>query len=78
MTDYEPIDCGLYSAYEVAILQRKRLRISWRDAAGQPHIDVVAPKDLRTLHHEEFLVVENQAGLTLELRLDFITNAESI
>ena len=78
MTDYTPIDCGLYSNYEVAILEKRRLRISWRAPGGQVCIDVVVPVDLKTLHHEEFLVAENQAGATLELRLDYITKAEPV
>ncbi|RTZ61283.1 MAG: transcriptional antiterminator, Rof, partial [Gammaproteobacteria bacterium] len=30
MTDYQPIDCGIHSEYEVAILRGKPIRLRWR------------------------------------------------
>lgn len=72
MTDYRPIDCGQYSEYELAILQRKRLRVSWRHADGRSHIEPLMPIDLRTRSHEEFLVVKRAAGEVFELRLAYI------
>lgn len=76
MTDYTPIDCGQYSEYELAILQRKRLRISWRDATGQACIEVFTPLDLVTRDHAEFLVVTRSDGQRRELRLDHISHSE--
>ena len=58
MSDYTPIDCGLYSRYELAILRRRRLRLSWRVAGGLTRIDTVTPIDLETRSGEEFLVIE--------------------
>lgn len=72
MTDYKPIDCGLYSEYEVAILHRSRLRLSWRDGDETVHIEVITPNDLRTCRGEEFLVVTGQDGSQQEIRLDRI------
>lgn len=71
-TDYVPVDCGLYSEYELAIMHRDRLRLSWRDATGNAHIGVVTPTDLRTREGQEFMVVTEQDGATLEIRLDRI------
>jgi Rho-binding antiterminator len=71
-TDYVPVDCGLYSEYELAIMHRDRLRLSWRDAAGNAHIGVVTPTDLRTREGAEFMIVTAQDGATLEIRLDRI------
>ena len=48
MTDYEPIDCGVYSGYELAILRRRHLRLTWRDREGLTRIDTVRPLDLET------------------------------
>jgi len=48
MADYTPIDCGLYSEYELAILHGKRLRISWCQPDEEPRIDVLKPRDLQT------------------------------
>lgn len=76
MTDYKPIDCGLYSEYEVAILHHRRLRLSWRDSKENVHIEVFTPKDLRTCQGEEFLVVTSQDGRQQEIRLDRILNSK--
>jgi Rho-binding antiterminator len=76
MTDYKPIDCGLYSEYEVAILHRDRLRLSWRDSKENVHIEVFTPNDLRTHQGEEFLVVIGQDGRQQEIRLDRILHSK--
>ncbi len=78
MTDYTPIDCGLHSEYELAILRGKRLRISWRGADGQHHIDVLKPLDLQTRNREEFLIGEDRQGQQLELRLDHILKTRQL
>lgn len=71
-TDYTPIDCGLYSQYELAIMHRDRLQLGWRDPAGNVHIGCVTPTDLRTRNGAEFMVVAGQDGETHEIRLDRI------
>jgi Rho-binding antiterminator len=77
MTDYTPIDCALYSEYELAILQQWRLRLSWCDDDGETRIDVCTPLDLVTRDHAEFLVVSRADGQHLELRLDRIIRADN-
>jgi len=76
MSDYKPIDCGLYSEYEVAILHRSKLRLSWRDSPETVRIEVVTPNDLRTRHGEEFLLVSGQDGRQQEIRLDHILHCK--
>jgi Rho-binding antiterminator len=77
MTDYRPINCAQYSEYELAIMHRERLRISWQEPGGQPRIDVVTPIDLVTRNHEEFLVIRGGEGQRLHLRLDYIRKSEA-
>ncbi|MEN8204664.1 MAG: transcriptional antiterminator, Rof [Pseudomonadota bacterium] len=72
MTDYTPIDCGLHSQYELAILQHRKLRLSWCDADGTGHIETVTPTDLLTRNREEFMVVTGEHGVEHEIRLDRI------
>jgi len=67
-TDYQPIDCDLYSEYECAIVQNRRLQLVWRDDTGTVHLEVVTPVDLRTRNREEYLLV----GDAREIRLDRI------
>lgn len=78
MTDYTPIDCGRYSEYELAILHRQRLRITWRDEAGVVHVELLMPRDLRTERGEEFLVAEKADGSVIEFRLDHIRRTEAV
>jgi Rho-binding antiterminator len=78
MSDYTPIDCGLYSRYELAILRRHRLRLSWRDAGGLARIDTVTPVDLATRGGEEFLVIEQSDGHRLDVRLDRIVRSREL
>ena len=74
MTDYSPVDCGLHSEYELAIMHHDRLKLGWRDAAGAIHSETVIPVDLRTRNSEEFMVVSVSNGTQLEIRLDRITH----
>ena len=69
MTDYQPINCGVYSEYEPAILQCRRLLPGWRDCAGNPHLERLRPVDLYTRKGAEFLRVMDCAGSEREIRL---------
>lgn len=78
MTDYRPIDCGLYSRYELAILRRRLLRLTWTEPDGITHIENVRPLDLKTRSSEEFLVAEDSNGRPLEIRLDHISRCADV
>ena len=67
-TDYQPIDCNLYSEYECAIVQNRRLQLVWQDERGLTHLETVTPVDLRTRNREEYLLVSDAR----EIRLDRI------
>jgi len=73
MTDYQPIACGLYSRYELAVLRRTPLTLCWRGADGMSHLETLLPEDLVTRNGEEFLVLRNGAGEQLRVRLDRIS-----
>ncbi|TCK17031.1 Rof transcriptional antiterminator [Thiogranum longum] len=78
MTDYTPIDCGLHSEYELAIMHGDMLRLEWHDESCQPHIEPVKPLDLQAHNSEEFLLVETREGEKLQIRLDRIVHKETI
>jgi Rho-binding antiterminator len=73
MTDYQPIDCGLHSEYELAIMHGNKLMLSWHDSTGTEHVERLVPTDLRSRNGEEFMVAINAEGEELEIRLDRIT-----
>ena len=78
MSDYTPIDCGLHSQYELAVMRRRELRVCWREAGAGERMQVLMPVDLVTREGAEYLVVETREGDSLELRLDYILRAEPL
>ncbi len=73
--NYTPIDCGVYSEYELAIMHRRTLRLHWLDEQGDDRMESVMPKDLKTEEKREYLIAERQDGGTLKIRLDRIQKA---
>lgn len=72
MTDYQPIACGLYSEYELAVMHRTPLTLCWQGNDGLSHLETLMPEDLETCNGEEFLVARNAAGEQFRVRLDRI------
>ena len=72
MTDYTPIECGLHSEYELAIMHREVLRLRWQDEHLQVHTESVTPLDLVTRDGAEFLLALGRDGVTHQIRLDRI------
>ena len=70
-TGYVPISCDLHSEYELAILRRQWLRLVWTDR-NVVHDEMVLPLDLKTAHHEEYLVCRTKDDTTHEIRLDHV------
>ncbi|MCP4993824.1 MAG: transcriptional antiterminator, Rof [Gammaproteobacteria bacterium] len=71
-TPYVPIDCGIHSTYEVAILNRKWVEVKWCDENGDIHASTLLPKDLITRDGGEFLQLQDETGQSEEIRLDRI------
>ncbi len=72
---YTPIDCGVYSEYELAIMHHRRLRLHWQDESGNDHVECVMPLDLVTRNKSEYLIAKSHDGGTITLRLDRIVRA---
>ena len=51
MTDYTPVDCGLHSTFELAIMQHQQIRLSWLDN-NAVLTEMVLPTDLFTRNGE--------------------------
>jgi Rho-binding antiterminator len=73
--DYRPIACDLYSEYEIAILHRRRLRLTW-SVNNVIYNQVVLPLDLKTENKQEFLLCQTETGEPLRIRLDHVRKAE--
>ncbi len=68
---YQPISGTLYNNYELAILHRQKIKLSWNES-GLTHIAIVTPIDLLTQQHQEFLIARDHEGKNLRIRLDYI------
>ena len=73
MTDYVPVDCARHSQYELAIMQQRRLALSWYDEHQEPSSDSVTPVDQVIRNVEEFMRVRAAVGQEHVIRLDRIT-----
>lgn len=69
---YQPIACALHDEYEIAIMHKQQLNISWTDDTGQ-HTARVLPKDILVQDRQEFLIAESLEKKELCIRLDRIT-----
>jgi transcriptional antiterminator Rof (Rho-off) len=73
---YVPISCDPHSEYELAILRRQWLCLVWVDN-NVNHDQVVLPLNLKTAHHEEYLVCRAKDDTTREIRLDCVRRMEA-
>ncbi|HSG12105.1 MAG TPA: hypothetical protein VLB10_10205 [Gammaproteobacteria bacterium] len=73
MTDYAPVDCGLHSQYEPAIMHRQRLRLSRTTDTLPVMACTVIAEDIFTRDGQEFLQVRDEKGREHTIRLDRIT-----
>lgn len=74
MTDlYKPIACALHDEYEIAIMRRQKLNITWLDDSDCSHESLVLPVDIKVENGEELLVAEEEGGERLTIRLDRVT-----
>ena len=70
---YTPIDCAVYSGYELSIMHRETLRLRWRGPDGIEHLECLKPTDLRTEPtKEEFMIGIALNGSERRIRLDWI------
>ena len=76
MTDYTPVDCGLHSEYSLVVMHRQILRRIWRDFDGELRTETVLPEELRSRHHEEFLLVSGEGHKEREIRPGHILHFE--
>lgn len=74
-TAYRPISCAAYSALELAIISRRRLRLMWH-AGNVCFVYPVMPLDLETKSGREFLHGRLPSGERIRVRLDHIARME--
>ncbi len=81
---YQAIACSQYDVYEIAIMRRQMLKLSWIDESGSHFQHLVKPLALNTRNGEEFLTVsvqtvsvQDRPGMeSIEIRLDRIVSVK--
>ena len=72
---YIPVECGLHSAYELAIMHKNILQLVWSDPDTTQHKEKVMPLDLRTIDHKEYLIAKTDNNELHQIRLDKILHS---
>jgi len=73
---YQPINCDRHSEYELAIMHKVMLQLSWAEEIGQQHIGKIMPLDLKTRDKKEYLIGQSNDGEIHYIRLDKISHSD--
>ncbi len=69
---YEPIECGLHSEYELAIMHQVKVMLSWQEMDKPTQTEEVEPIDMIVRDKQEFIKVRTNNNKDIEVRLDNI------
>jgi len=73
MTDnYEPIDCGLHSEYELLAMHRSRIKLAYHTVSGKSLQAEGRVIDVQTRDRAEYMVLDTAGQSPLAVRLDRI------
>ena len=75
---YKPISCELHSQYELAIMHKNKLCLTWRKEGEVVTEKDIIPVDVQTKNKAEYLVakIPKQNALVF-IRLDYIIEMRS-
>lgn len=75
-TPYKPISCDLHSQYELAIMHKSQLCLTWIENNEPVTKSGLTPVDVQTKNKAEFLIAKTPGQDELVIRLDKITNMQ--
>lgn len=70
---YQPISCDLHSQYELAIMHKNTLQLSWSCDGELITETNILPLDVQTKNKAEYLIAVTGSNKNLCIRLDHIT-----
>lgn len=70
---YQPVSCDLHSQYELAIMHKNTLCLTWDEAGELVTKTGIIPIDVQTKNKAEFLLAKTRDQDELIIRLDKIT-----
>jgi len=74
ITPYQPVSCDLHSQFELAIMHKSQLELTWLDAGKRITESNIIPVDIKTQNKAEYLFAKTAQQGDLRLRLDYITD----
>jgi len=69
---YQPVSCDLHSQYELAIMHKNKLCLSWLEDGEVVTETNITPVDVQTKNKAEYLIAKTAEQEPLCLRLDHI------
>jgi len=69
---YQPVSCELHSQYELAIMHKNKLELSWVSDGELVTEKNILPLDVQTKDKAEYLLTVNAENKNLCIRLDHI------
>ena len=70
---YQPVSCELHSEYELAIMHKNRLRLTWHKDGKVVTEKNIIPIDVQTKNKAEYLAVKIEGkDAVFYIRLDYI------
>lgn len=69
---YQPVSCDLHSQYELAIMHKNKLSLSWLEGENTVSETNIMPVDVLTKNKTEYLIAKTAEKKDLCLRLDHI------
>lgn len=70
---YQPVSCDLHSQYELAIMHKNKLQLSWLSEGQLVTETNITPLDVQSKNKAEYLIAETADNKILCIRLDHIT-----
>ena len=76
---YQPISCEIHSEYELAIMHKNKISLTWRKDGEVVTETNVIPVDVETKNKAEYLVVKtSEQNKVFSIRLDYIIEMRNI
>ena len=69
---YRPISCELHSQYELAIMHKSKVELSWLSEGELISESNILPLDVQTKNKAEYLLAVDEKNNNLCIRLDHI------
>ena len=76
---YQAISCELHSQYELAVMHKNKLCLTWRKDGEVVTEENIIPIDVQTKNKAEYLIVKtSEQNKVFSIRLDYILEMRNL